>query len=93
MIYLVVTETMVGDLLTVPGVDDVHGMTDGVVLVAAGIERSPLYHRIKELAPTEAPLLVAELQEIPKFKGMEPGALAWLRTLVVEFDASDPPPV
>ena len=52
---------------------------DGLVAVDSPLSRSKLYHRLKALQPRDAPLLVAELAEIPKFKGMAPEALAWLR--------------
>jgi hypothetical protein len=41
--------------------------------------RSAVYHALKDHLPPDTPLLVAELTEVPKFKGMASGALAWAR--------------
>ena len=51
----------------------------GLFLVDSEETRSRLYHRVKWALPRGTALLVAPLAEAPKFKGMEPGALAWLR--------------
>lgn len=59
------------------GIDSL-ALAPGLHLVMSTGTRSQLYHRIKRrLAP--ARLLVAPLAEAPKFKGMAPGALRWLR--------------
>ena len=66
---------------------DFHGdaasLTDHLWLVRSDLTRSRLYHRIKWQLPDDARLLVAPLVDgnagWPKFKGMKPGALAWLR--------------
>ena len=62
---------------------DGHPLADGLWLVRSGLSRSRLYHRIKWQLPDGAPLLVAPLADTragwPKFKGMDAGALAWLR--------------
>ncbi|RXZ66519.1 hypothetical protein [Pelagerythrobacter rhizovicinus] len=71
----------------VPAALDLHGdghpLADGLWLVRSGLTRSRLYHRIKWQLPDGAPLLVAPLADTrdgwPKFKGMDAGALAWLR--------------
>lgn len=47
-------------------------------LAGSGKTRSQLYHAIKRRCSPER-LLVAPLADDPKFKGMEAGALAWLR--------------
>jgi hypothetical protein len=52
----------------------------GLVLVDSDEHRSAVYHALKDHLPTNTPLLVAALSEVPKFKGMAPGALAWART-------------
>ncbi|MEX1178122.1 MAG: hypothetical protein WEB09_06645 [Nitriliruptor sp.] len=51
----------------------------GLVLVASDLHRSAVYHALKDHLPPGTPLLVAELHEVPKFKGMDAGALAWAR--------------
>lgn len=62
---------------------DLHGdgyrLDDGLYLIRSDLERSPLYHRIKRQLGADAPLLVAPLDGDPKFKGMNAGALKWLR--------------
>ena len=52
---------------------------DGVYLIDSALTRSKLYHRLKWQLVDDAWLLVAPLDDAPKFKGMAPGALAWLR--------------
>lgn len=51
----------------------------GLLFVASDQPRSPVYHALKDALPPNTPLLVATLDEVPKFKGMAPGALAWAR--------------
>lgn len=71
----------------VPGALDLHGdghpLAETLWLVRSGLGRSRLYHRIKRQLPAGTALLVAPLADTregwPKFKGMEAGALAWLR--------------
>lgn len=62
---------------------DVHALANGLWLVRSELTRSKLYHRIKWQLPDGTPLLVAPLEDSadgwPKFKGMEAGALKWLR--------------
>ena len=48
-------------------------------LVESGRSRSRLYHAIKHTLPADTALLLAPLAEDPKFKGLAPGSLAWLR--------------
>mgnify|MGYP003691335869 CR=1 FL=1 len=79
MIYLALTSASTGDVLAIAGVDDVHRLCTGAGAVDADLSRSRLYHRLKDLRGRDEPLLVAVLEEVPKFKAMEPGALAWLR--------------
>lgn len=49
----------------------------------SSLTRSRLYHDIKHQLPADAALLVAPLSDTrdgwPKFKYLNPGALAWLR--------------
>jgi hypothetical protein len=52
----------------------------GLAFVDSDQHRSAVYHALKDHLPTDTPLLVAELAEVPKLKGMAPGALAWART-------------
>ena len=54
-------------------------LDDGLYLLRSGLTRSQVYHRIKRYTEPER-LLVAPLEEHPKFKGMTAGALKWLRS-------------
>ena len=87
MIYLAVTSTDLDPVLAVPGVDDAQPLTEAVLLIDAQLTRSQLYHRLKAIQPAGDPLLVAALLEVPKFKGMAPGALAWARDRLATGDA------
>jgi hypothetical protein len=51
----------------------------GLVLVESEESRSAVYHALKAELPNGSALLVAELHEPPKMKGMAPGAAAWAR--------------
>lgn len=62
--------------------DDVFVLRPGLLLVRSDLHRSAVYHGLKDALPTGAALLVAECDEIPKFKGMAPGALAWARRAI-----------
>ena len=50
----------------------------GLYLIRAEQTQSELYHRIKRAVSPDS-LLVGRLADDPKFKGMEAGALKWLR--------------
>jgi hypothetical protein len=50
-----------------------------LLLDAADQTRSRVYHDLKYAVPEGRAVLVAPLAEAPKFKGMAPGALAWVR--------------
>lgn len=67
----------------VPTPLDLHGdgyrLHDGLYLIRSPLSQSKLYHRIKWQLAKDTPLAVATLDQPPKFKGMEVGALAWLR--------------
>ena len=67
--------------LDLPG--DAHPLAAGLWLVRSGLTRSRLYHRVKRQLPAGTALLCAPLADEPggwpKFKGMDAGALAWLR--------------
>jgi len=54
-------------------------LAPGLILVDSALGLSPLYHRIKWALPPGSALFVAPLAAAPKFKGMERGALSWLR--------------
>ena len=57
---------------------DLLELAPGLYLTESTRSRSQVYHAIKwRLQPRR--LLVAPLADDPKFKGMRPGALAWLR--------------
>lgn len=65
--------------LPAPGSDAaVCELAPGLYLVESALTPSRLYHAWKR-RHTPTRLLVARLSEAPKFKGMAPGALAWLR--------------
>jgi hypothetical protein len=51
----------------------------GLLLVDSDQTRSTVYHALKAELPAGSALLVTQLHEVPKFKGMAPGSLAWLR--------------
>lgn len=53
-------------------------LAPGLYLVETTMSRSRLYHAWKR-RHTPQRLLVAPLADAPKFKGMAPGALAWVR--------------
>ena len=63
---------------------DARPLSDMLWLVRSDLSRSRLYHRIKDQLPAGSALLVAPLTDEPdgwpKFKGMDEGALAWLRS-------------
>ncbi|MGO1893491.1 MAG: hypothetical protein ACTH0Y_10000 [Luteimonas sp.] len=57
---------------------DLVPLAPGLFLTESSRTRSQVYHAIKRrFAPRR--LLVAPLADDPKFKGMQAGALAWLR--------------
>jgi hypothetical protein len=56
-------------------------LRDGLYLVETNETRSKAYHRIKRYLAPDAALLMAPLADAPKFKGMEPGALKWVRAV------------
>ena len=60
----------------------------GLLFVDSDQSRSVVYHALKyDHLPPDTPLLVTALHEVPKFKGMAPGALAWARAHI-----GPPPP-
>ncbi|WP_370326494.1 hypothetical protein [Euzebya sp.] len=59
---------------------EVFPLAPGLAFLDSDQSRSRVYHALKDHLPSGTPLLVAELHEVPKFKGMAPGALAWARS-------------
>ncbi len=53
----------------------------GIYCILSDLSRSKLYHRIKWQLADDAALLLAPLDDAPKFKGMDDVALSWLRSL------------
>ena len=58
---------------------ETFALKPGLLLVDSEQTRSVVYHALKDLLPRDTPLLVAVIDEVPKFKGMTPGALVWAR--------------
>ena len=52
----------------------------GLLLVDSETALSRLYHRLKSALPPGSGLMVAPLASAPKFKLMDKGAAAWLRS-------------
>ena len=68
------------DLSAAPGPwRAMFALRPGLVFVDSDQSRSVVYHALKDLLPPDSALLVAALDDVPKFKGMAPGALAWAR--------------
>lgn len=61
---------------------ELRPLTPRLALIDSPHPRSPVYHALKDHLPEDTPLLVTELAEVPKFKGMAPGSLAWARSRV-----------
>jgi hypothetical protein len=58
---------------------EVKALRPGLVFVDSPHPRSPVYHALKDHLPSGTALLVAELREVPKFKGMAAGSLRWAK--------------
>jgi hypothetical protein len=58
---------------------EVRRLRPGLVFVHSEQPRSVVYHALKDHLPRDTPLLVAACDEVPKFKAMDAGALAWAR--------------
>jgi hypothetical protein len=54
-------------------------LAENLYFIESDETRSRLYHRIKRYLTDDASLLVAPLDQAPKFKGLEDGALKWTR--------------
>lgn len=59
--------------------EEIRPVADRLVLVHSDASRSAVYHALKDSLPGRTTLVVAELVEVPKMKGIAPGALAWAR--------------
>ena len=53
-----------------------------LLFVRSDLHRSAVYHGLKDVLPPGTALLVAECDDVPKFKGLPAGALAWARRAV-----------
>jgi hypothetical protein len=62
---------------------EVRVLRPGLVFVDSPLHRSAVYHALKDHLPSGTPLLVAELHEVPKFKGMTAGSLRWAKDHLV----------
>ena len=89
MIYLVHTPASTTSVLAAGLADDAIELTDRLLAVDSVLSRSKLYHGVKALQSKDAPLLVAELSEPPKAKGLTAGAVAWFRDRL-DGGADDP---
>lgn len=82
-LYLLAFDPAVGMPAKFDPQGDAHPLADHLWLVRSELSRSKLYHKVKWQLDDGAALLVAPLagdkDGWPKFKGMEAGALAWLR--------------
>jgi len=76
-LYLVYLDPDDGKL---DGVPSALRLTQGIYVLSSDQTRSRVYHQVKALTAPVA-LLVAPLQGIPKFKGMDRGALKRLRAM------------
>jgi hypothetical protein len=79
VIYLAHTSAEPDRILVGGLADDLVELAPGLLAIDSELSRSTLYHALKALQPKAAPLLVAQLTEVPKLKGMASGSLAWLR--------------
>jgi hypothetical protein len=61
------------------GGNELLELRPGLVLVDSAESRSAVYHALKAELHEDSALLVAELHEVPKMKGMASGAVAWTR--------------
>lgn len=81
MLYLAYRSTRGGQAISLDVDAAFHELDCGLYLIDSDLSRSKLYHRIKWAHDGLTALLVAPLADAPKFKGMKPGALTWLRQL------------
>lgn len=52
---------------------------DHTLLVESDESQSKVYHAIKHALPADTPLMIAILDQQPKFNGAKPGLLKWIR--------------
>ena len=78
MIYLAWTSESLDPDAECPW-EEIFGLAAGLAFVRSDLHRSAVYHALKDTLPRGTSLLVTELEEVPKMKGMPPGALAWAR--------------
>ena len=62
--------------------EEILPLAEGLAFVRSDLHRSAVYHGLKDALPRGTSLLVTELHEVPKMKGMAPGALAWARRAI-----------
>lgn len=55
-------------------------LNENLLLIHSAQTRSKVYHAVKHMFQPEA-LMAAPLKDAPKFKGMNEGALNWVRAL------------
>ncbi|MFA9444653.1 hypothetical protein [Egicoccus sp. AB-alg6-2] len=79
MLYLVATPGQQLAAGTEGPWTEVRPVEAGLAFVDSDQHRSAVYHAVKDALPAGAPLLVAEVHEVPKCRGLAPGALAWAR--------------
>ena len=58
---------------------DAHFLRPDLALIESDESQSSVYHDIKWALPKNASLFVARLDHQPKFKGLSPGSLTWVR--------------
>jgi hypothetical protein len=58
---------------------EVHPLRPDLLLIDSEQGRSAVYHALKGHLPKGTPVLVAEVERVPKFAHMAAGALAWAR--------------
>lgn len=71
--------------------EEAFRLAPGLYLLDSKEPRSRLYHRLKRRTGSLR-LAVAPLSETPKFKGMAPGALKWVRSRGEPDESVSPPP-
>lgn len=79
MVYLAYLDGHDLDAATEGPWRELRTLRPGLVFVDSDERRSVVYHALKDQLPAGTPLLVTELHEVPKFKGMAPGSLTWAR--------------
>jgi len=78
-LYVVLLEAT-ESLEEVANLPDCHRLTENLFLIRSELTQSRLYHALKRWLKPDG-LFVARVKGHPKFKGMEAGALKWLRAV------------